>query len=515
MPNPPTPNMGLIAPTVNGDFDEWGTELNTAINAIDAQAYSQNNPVTPLGMDINRDLSLQGNNLNQVRAVRMNNQTAAEAGPGDVLSIYPISGDLWYNNAAGVPVRLTNGTSIASNATASTIFPQTSASSSFTILSSASYIQVLVNTSTVPCTVNLPSASAVGAGRYFIITDVSNNAATNNITISPNGSDTINKTSSVIFSWNNESAFFTPDSSANWNLTGDFKTALVAAETFTNAGIINNNGTINNNHTLANGDSSTTSFTGGSQITGSPRDYATRLLYGTITTTGADGYVYAGTANSIQAQVATGIVSGVVGGLALTGGSSDWTTFGGTPRSRTIQSAIVPVSLPNVGSDATWNMNSYEAGYLNSTMGAVYQTGVTFAANENMVFNIPMHNGATLASITISFIVSSRSGNAPANFPSLAIARNTFPNGSALNTVQYLSSTSFQPLSTAANGTIWYASGNIQQFTYTCTQNNVIDTSTYTYAGVLYGENGTHSQAGDAFYNITVSYTGINDMQFP
>ena len=36
MPGPPTPNLGLTVPTVNGDFGIWGNELNTDLAIIDA-----------------------------------------------------------------------------------------------------------------------------------------------------------------------------------------------------------------------------------------------------------------------------------------------------------------------------------------------------------------------------------------------------------------------------------------------------------------------------------------------
>ena len=35
MPNLPTPNMGLIVPTVGDDTNNWGTELNSDLGVID------------------------------------------------------------------------------------------------------------------------------------------------------------------------------------------------------------------------------------------------------------------------------------------------------------------------------------------------------------------------------------------------------------------------------------------------------------------------------------------------
>jgi hypothetical protein len=521
MPNPPTPNMNLIPPTVSGDFDEWGQELNEDLSILDSHTHQIGSgvPITPLGLNINTDLSIQGNNINLVRALRMNNQSSSLAGPGDVLEIYPINGDLWYNNAAGVPVRLTNGTSIASNATASTIFPQTSASSSFTILSSATYIQVLCNTTSVACTVNLPSAASVGAGRYFIITDVSNNAATHNITINPNGTDTIlQENSAVVFVWNGQSAFFTPDGSNNWNLTGNFKPVIGSAETLTNNGTISNEGTIQNHTTIANGDSSTTSYSGGALVTGQIIQTAETLITGggsitTSTLLSGDGYIIAGFPESITTTVASGIASGIAGGIALTGGAADWITFGGNPRSHPIWSSIIPVSL----NSSTWDMDTGASPEFNPYFGSVVQitTSSSLVPNNPLVFTIPPHNGATLASVTLSFAVANlHSSGVPQNFPNMSVIRTSFPVNNAEPTSVWLNSSLGIPLSTTDSGTVWYNGYELQQFTYTCNQNNIIDTSQYVYNVVLYGEYGTHSATGNVFFGILCDYNNILNMQF-
>jgi hypothetical protein len=35
MPGPPTPNLGLTVPTVTGDIDAWGTEMNANLALLD------------------------------------------------------------------------------------------------------------------------------------------------------------------------------------------------------------------------------------------------------------------------------------------------------------------------------------------------------------------------------------------------------------------------------------------------------------------------------------------------
>lgn len=45
MPNAPTPNLGLTVPTVGGDFNIWGNELNTDLFILDGLGASA--PSTP------------------------------------------------------------------------------------------------------------------------------------------------------------------------------------------------------------------------------------------------------------------------------------------------------------------------------------------------------------------------------------------------------------------------------------------------------------------------------------
>jgi len=57
MPGPPTPVLGLIIPTVGGDANQWGTELNSNLATIDSlgaasivnvsSAYAATRPIFP------------------------------------------------------------------------------------------------------------------------------------------------------------------------------------------------------------------------------------------------------------------------------------------------------------------------------------------------------------------------------------------------------------------------------------------------------------------------------------
>jgi len=308
MPNSPTPNMGLTPPTVSGDFNEWGGELNNDLSIVDGHTHQVGSgvPIQPLGLNINSDLPIQSNNLNQVRSVRLITNGGTLAGAGDIQNVYSFGGNLYYNNGAGVPVQITNGTVVNSSATASTIFPQTGVSSNYTILSSSTFIELLVQTTSGSWTITMPAANSVAAGRYFIVKDVTGNAVTHNITIAAAGTDTIDTKASVSLVYNFQDTFIVSDGSSNWNLVGKSKTAYSAGEIQTfntgsssvyNTGsslIVNGDGYINSggalivqsggNYTGASGSTTTVASGGQFQALGSGAN--------NIINIGNDGYIY-------------------------------------------------------------------------------------------------------------------------------------------------------------------------------------------------------------------------------
>lgn len=322
MPSAPTPNMNLIQPTVNGDYNTWGSELNGTITTIDGHTHEVGSgvPITPLGLNINSDLSFQSNNANLVRSVRLVNAGSTYSGAGDIANVYVVSGNLYYNNGAGVPVQITNGTVVNSSATAATIFPQTTAASNFSILSSATYIEVLVQTTSGAWTISLPAASSVAAGRYFIIKDVTGNAALHNITLSPNGSDTIDNTSSFVLLYNYSSCFIVSDGSGNWNVLGQQKNTYNSNESVTyNAGALS---TYNAQSGLIM--AGTQYFNSGSNLVGNSGSTATWSSGSTTTwASGADGYFASGSLFQVQGTGANNLLNiGNAGSLNMNNGST-------------------------------------------------------------------------------------------------------------------------------------------------------------------------------------------------
>lgn len=108
-----TPNMGLVLPAVGVTIGPtWASELNTALEAVDAHDHTGGNglPITTQAIAIDADLSFDGYGLEDVARVELVSQAAVSALPS---TVYVVAGDLYYNNASGVPVQITTGGSIA------------------------------------------------------------------------------------------------------------------------------------------------------------------------------------------------------------------------------------------------------------------------------------------------------------------------------------------------------------------------------------------------------------------
>lgn len=216
-----TPNMNLSLPVPTVTLGPaWAAQLNTALNLVDDHDHTtgKGRRVPTAGLLINADLSIGSNNLNLVKSVRMTDQVATLVGAEDIRSVYVVNGDLYYNNSTGTAVQITSGSAV--NAVSDGIsrsFENTLISSSpVTIAPSDTFSFVGVNT-TAARTINLPAAASVAAGRFFEFKDATGTATTYNVTITPNGSDTIdNAASSVAIVQNYGSFRLVSDGVSNW-----------------------------------------------------------------------------------------------------------------------------------------------------------------------------------------------------------------------------------------------------------------------------------------------------------
>lgn len=215
-----TPNMQLVLPTPSVQVGPtWAQNLNDALtNRVDTHDHTPSNgvKVPTAGLNINADLSFNSNSATLLRSSSYNNNVTTLPNT-DIRSVYVSSGNLYYNNNTGIPVQITSGSSINVGALALNIWQYQSVTSNLTILNNASYIYLSISTA-ASRVINLPSASTQTAGRFFIFKDRSGQAATNSITIIPNGADTIsNAAVSEVINYNYGSLILICDGASNWN----------------------------------------------------------------------------------------------------------------------------------------------------------------------------------------------------------------------------------------------------------------------------------------------------------
>ena len=88
---------------------DWGTNLNSSLDAIDAHDHTSNKGVriTPSAMNINATLEYNDNALTEVKQAAFENQGSQ---PTDLLrALYAYGGELYYRDASGNQVQLTTG----------------------------------------------------------------------------------------------------------------------------------------------------------------------------------------------------------------------------------------------------------------------------------------------------------------------------------------------------------------------------------------------------------------------
>lgn len=113
-----SPNMLLPVPTVGTDpGPDWANNLNACLTQIDAHNHTSNQGVQipPGGLNINADLTFQGNNATNLRSTRFTIQGSplSTSSSSDVGCVYVSGVDLYYNDVSGNQVRITSGGGVA------------------------------------------------------------------------------------------------------------------------------------------------------------------------------------------------------------------------------------------------------------------------------------------------------------------------------------------------------------------------------------------------------------------
>lgn len=137
MPSTLSPNMNLIVPGVGSEpGPTWANDLNADLGILDQHnhAAGQGVQVTPDGLDINRDLTINGNNLIDARSIRFVSQAGIPGVAPDLGIIYVSGNELVYNDENGNVVPITNNGSVNSGAGSITGLPSGTASASYSSL---------------------------------------------------------------------------------------------------------------------------------------------------------------------------------------------------------------------------------------------------------------------------------------------------------------------------------------------------------------------------------------------
>lgn len=123
MPQPPTPNMSLVAPTPGSDPNTWGTILNTLIDILDAHTHAAGSgvkiPASAIQWDADITAAFSGVAfaLLGARAVDFTPEPSADvAALSSAIFVDSADNNLKFRNSSGVNVQITSGPTLAISA---------------------------------------------------------------------------------------------------------------------------------------------------------------------------------------------------------------------------------------------------------------------------------------------------------------------------------------------------------------------------------------------------------------
>lgn len=217
----PTTNMALTLPTVSVTVGPtYATQVNTALETVDAHDHSSGKGVRigAAGISVDGNLSLNGYSLTSIKATTYTQQASAIATANSAW--FKSDGNFWVTNGSGAAIQITSGGTLNTSALITSVYSQLALAGNLTIASTDTYTHYKVDASAAR-SITLPAASAVGAGRYYIFSDSTGTANTNNITINRAGSDTIDGATSVALTHAYGALQLVSDGTSAWAVIGE------------------------------------------------------------------------------------------------------------------------------------------------------------------------------------------------------------------------------------------------------------------------------------------------------
>lgn len=203
--------LGVVSETLG---PEWAEIINAAFEKLDLHDHSSGKgvKVTPAGMDINAELDFDDNNAANLKAAGLKAQSSVLT--SNTGSLQRVGANLYWVSGAGSSVQLTSGSSLNTSGTGK-LSVDAPASFPYSVTTSDSEVVLVIDTTSAR-TLNLPAATNA---MTVVIKDGDGQARDNNITISPNGSDTIDGSNSdYTIDWNNAALWLISDGTSKWHI---------------------------------------------------------------------------------------------------------------------------------------------------------------------------------------------------------------------------------------------------------------------------------------------------------
>lgn len=174
----------------------YATQVNTCLDTLAAATHVggvNGAQWTSASLAIDNNVAWGGYSITALKAASYTQQTTVTTSN----SVWTkTDGNLYFTNGSGTQIQITSGGTLFSGAMAG-LWNSTSVTNSPTIATGDAFIDYRVDTSAARV-ITLPSAAAVGAGRFYVFHDVTGGGSVNNITLTPAGADTIDGSASLV-----------------------------------------------------------------------------------------------------------------------------------------------------------------------------------------------------------------------------------------------------------------------------------------------------------------------------